>query len=204
MKTYLVKKIPNKDAYPFLLNIHYAKRIPSITYAFGLFLDEALVGVITYGTPPSSTLRVGVAGKENADRVLELNRLCLLNNLKNEASFLISKSLKMLPKDRIIVSNADASQGHIGTVYQATNFNYYGLSAKRTDWKLKGHEHLHNTSVIDMTRGMENRAQYMRDTYGDDFYLQERPRKHRYVLITSKAPDYGVIKYKKEPYPKKV
>lgn len=202
MDNYTIKPIQSRDTYPFLLEIHYAKRIPSISYAFGLFYFEELVGVITYGTPPSSTLRKGIAGKENISRVLELNRLCLKNNKKNEASFLVAKSLKMLPENKIIISFADTSMGHKGVVYQASNFKYYGLSAKRTDWKIKGMEHLHGQTIGDMSRGKENRAQYMRETYGENFYLAPRPRKHRYVYITGKKPDYSVVKYKLENYPK--
>ena len=78
----ICKKIDSKETYDFLLNIHYAKRIPSISYAFGAFKESLLVGVITYGTPPSSPLKKGIAGIENAKDVLELNRLCFSENIK--------------------------------------------------------------------------------------------------------------------------
>ena len=41
------------------------------------FEDGKLTGVVTYGTPPSSTLRKGVAGPDFEAHVIELNRLCL-------------------------------------------------------------------------------------------------------------------------------
>lgn len=125
------------------LNIHYARRWPSISYAFGLYHEDELCGIVSYGSPPSSTLKRGITGEDYKADILELNRLCLLNNKKNEASILVGRSLAMLPKDKIIVSFADISQGHVGYVYQATNFIYCGLSAKRTDWKVRGKEHLH-------------------------------------------------------------
>ena len=127
-----VREVNRNVCEHFILNIHYAKRWPSISFAYGLFLDEQLVGVVTYGTPPSATLRKGIAGNELKENVLELNRLCLLDNKKNQASFLISKSLKMLPKNRIIISFADTEQGHSGIVYQASNFSYHGLRANRS------------------------------------------------------------------------
>lgn len=203
---YKVRAISNKDSYPYLLEIHYAKRIPSISYTFGLFEGDILVGVVCYGTPSSPALRRGVAGDNNIDKVLELNRLCLKNNIKNEASYLVSKSLKLLPRNKIVVSYADTNQGHIGYVYQACNFTYHGLSAKRTDWALRSRPELHGQSVADLSRGQKNRAEYMRKTYGDDFYLKPRPRKHRYIYITGTANDkknlFKQIKYKKEHYPK--
>ena len=42
-------------------------------------------------------------------------------------------SLNLLPKPQAIVSYADTSQGHHGYIYQATNWIYTGLSAKRTE-----------------------------------------------------------------------
>ena len=205
-EAYTVKQISRNECSKYILTIHYARRWPSISYAYGLFLSGCLVGVVTYGTPPSAPLKRGIAGDKYKMDVLELNRLCLLNNMPNEASFLIGKSLKMLPKDKVIVSFADTSMGHSGVVYQATNFMYCGLSAKRTDWKVKGKEHLHGQTIADEFRGVKNRSVAMREKYGDDFYLQERSRKHRYIKTTgSKAFNNQFIKdlkYSIETFPK--
>ena len=201
-----IRAITRAECEPFIIGIHYAKRWPSISYAYGLFDGGELIGVVCYGTPPSAPLRRGIAGDAYTNDVLELNRLCLLYNRKNEASALVGRSLKMLPSNKIVVSFADSSQGHIGIVYQATNFIYTGLSAKRTDWKVKGKEHLHGQTVADEFRGVKNRAQAMRDKYGDDFYLAPRPRKHRYLYIVGdkryKKAALASIKYKIAPYPK--
>lgn len=201
-----VNKITRADCEPFIIGIHYAKRWPSISYAFGLFDDGELIGVCTYGTPPSAPLRRGIAGDENIGLVLELNRLCLKYNRKNEASKLVGSSLKMLPKPSIVISFADTEQKHKGIVYQACNFTYHGLSAKRTDWKVKGLEHLHGQTIADQFRGVKDRAAAIREKYGDDFYLQDRPRKHRYIFVSGSKADKRrlslAIKYQQESYPK--
>lgn len=202
----IVKPIESKLTYPFLLNIHYAKRIPSISYAFGLFDNDELIGVCTYGTPPSSPMRKGLLGENYAKIVIELNRLCLKYNRKNEASFLVGQSLKLIEKPKAIVSFADIAQEHLGIVYQATNFIYCGLSAKRTDWHVKGKEHLHGITIADEFRGVENRAEAIRAKYGDDFTLKPRSRKHRYVYFvgskTEKRHMLNNLKYKIMDYPK--
>ena len=206
--SYEVKRISRNECAPFILNIHYAKRWCSISYAFGLFEDGKLTGVVTYGTPPSSTLRKGVAGPDFEAHVLELNRLCLKNNKKNEASMLISKSLKQLGGNFIVVSFADTSMAHSGVVYQASNFSYHGLSAKRTDWKLKGRENLHGQTVSDEFRGQKGRAKLMREKYGDDFYLAPRPRKHRYIRVVGDKKFIKSarksIRYEMEEYPRPI
>lgn len=207
-ENYEVRPIAREACAPFILGIHYARRWPSISYAFGLFKSAELVGVVTYGTPPSATLRKGIAGEAFARQVLELNRLCLRHNLKNEASMLVGRSLKLLPKNRVVVSFADISQAHTGTVYQAANFTYCGLSAKRTDWKVKGKEHLHGQTVADEFRGVKNRAAAMREKYGDAFYLEPRPRKHRYVIFVGdknfKKAAKAALRYAVQPFPKAV
>lgn len=206
MHSYEVKAITRKETEPFIIGIHYAKRWPSITWSFGLFDGGELVGVCTYGTPASAPLKRGICGDELKDSVIELNRLCLRDNKKNEASFLVSASLRLLPKGKIVVSFADTEQGHKGTVYQAANFIYCGLSAKRTDWKVKGLEHLHGQTIADEFRGVKNRAQAMRDKYGDDFYLKPRSRKHRYVFVvgskTFKKKVISALRYEITDYPK--
>ena len=203
---YTVSLVSRKDCEPFVIGLHYAHRWPSISFAYGLFLNGVLCGVVTYGTPSSAPLRKGIAGAAHKTEVIELNRLCLLNNKKNEASLLVGRSLRLLPSPRIVVSYADTQQNHIGYVYQATNFLYTGLSAKRTDWKLKGKEHLHGQTVADEFRGQPNRAKAMREKYGDDFYLAPRPRKHRYIYIVGnkkyKKRVASAMLYKQHPYPK--
>ena len=104
-----VKPVSYQDTKPFILNIHYARRMPCVQYAFGLFIGDTLSGVITYGQPASPTLCKGIAGEKNRKNVLELNRLVLLPecNGNNYASILVSKSLKMLPPYTFVVSYAD-------------------------------------------------------------------------------------------------
>lgn len=205
-KNYKVLTVKREEYKHFILDIHYAGRFPSVSYAFGLYRGVDLVGVVCYGTPSSSTLRKGVAGVDHIQDILELNRLCLLDNLKNEASFLIGKSLKLLPDKKIVISFADCSQGHKGYVYQACNFTYHGLSAKRTDWALHSKPHLHGQTIGDEFRGMKGRAKLMREKYGEDFYLKPRPRKHRYIYVIGskgwKKYIKSKIKYKEEGYPK--
>lgn len=202
-----VEQVSSRDTYDLLLNVHYAGRLPSISYAYGLFVDGVLEGVVTYGSPAASPVRKGLLGPENAHLVLELNRLCLRNNPYNGASRLVGASLRLLPGPKAVLSFADTSQEHMGTVYQACNFLYCGLSAKRTDWKIKGLEHMHNQTIVDMFKDRPDRAAAARERFGDDFQLVDRPRKHRYVyLIGSKKERRDMraaLKYPVLPYPKR-
>lgn len=184
---YLVKPITYAEMKPFILEKHYAKRTPVISYAFGLFIKNELVGVVTYGMPASPWLCKGICGDANKQSVLELNRLVLTYNLKNEASILVSKSLKLLPRPRIVVSYADTAQGHIGYVYQACNFLFTGTTKPRTDMASKDGKHSRHYQ-----RDRNNRV--------------NRSAKHRYVIfIGSKKEKANFLKslnYSIEKYPK--
>jgi hypothetical protein len=114
--------------------------------------------------------------------------------------------MELIPKPKVIVSYADSAQGHVGYVYQATNFIYTGLTSKMMDWKVKGMDALHHCSIGDEFRGQENRSQKMKDKYGDLLYQEERSRKHRYVFFTGSKKEKkkmkACLKYEIHPYPK--
>ena len=196
---YHITPITYSQTKPFILDIHYAKRMPSITHAYGLFENNKLIGIVSYGSPPSPSLCIGIAGVKFKNQVLELNRLVLSDNKKNQASILISSSFKLLPKPNIIVSYADTEQEHLGVVYQATNFIYTGLSDKRTEWRLRG-SNLHSKTVCE-TYSLQERQQNT-----EKFYVIDRPRKHRYIYFlgnkTEKKQYKRNLKYEIEDYPK--
>jgi hypothetical protein len=201
LEKYTIRQITNKLAAEIVIKHHYLHRRPPCSIAFGLFLEQELLGVICYGTPSSSTLRSGIAGIEHKDNVIELTRLWVSDKVpRNGESFLIGNTLKQAGKE-IVVSYADTSQNHLGIVYQATNWLYTGLSAKRSDWHVEG------LDKHSQTLGDQYTAQQLRDLYGDKFTYKDRPRKHRYVYINAKgkrkAQLLNALKYKQEPYPKK-
>ena len=179
---------------------HYLHRKAPCSFAFGLFKEEMLHGVICYGTPSSAPLRRGIAGDEHTHNVIELTRLWVDDIVpKNGESFLIGNTLKLVDKE-IIVSYADTSHGHLGTVYQATNWLYSGLSAKRTDWVVEGLDK-HSQTIADKYTAKE-----LRDLYGSRFTLRDRPRKHRYIYINAKGNRrknlIAALRYPLVPYPK--
>jgi hypothetical protein len=149
---------------PWILRRHYAKRMPSISYAFGLYEDGLLTGICTFGMPASPFLCMGVCGKENKDKVIELNRLCVDSKTKNASSFLVGRSLNMLPKPMVVVSYADTAQNHVGYIYQACNFLFTGTTKQRTD--MAGNEGKHS-----------------RHNKGDKTNRIDRSAKHRYIFF---------------------
>ena len=186
-KSYTVRSISYEETKHFILKIHYAQRMPPITHAFGLLHDGQLVGIITYGMPANQHLCRGVCGDDKKDIVIELNRLCLLNNKKNEASMLVGRSLKLLPKPLVVVSYADTAQKHTGTVYQACNFLFTGTTKERTDIAASDGKH-------------------SRHHMGDASIRAFRSAKHRYITFVGDKRQVrelrSSLKYETLPYPK--
>ena len=180
-----VLPIERKDTLPFIKNVHYARRVPSISYAYGLFIDGKLVGCVTYGSPASPSICKGLAGEEHKKDVLELNRLVIIDPSKNNASFLVGNSLKLLPKDRYIVSYADyEGWGHIGYVYQATNFFFTGLTAGHKDNYNEGKHNRHN-AIDPEKRVMRNRKyRYVYITYSSKKKRKELIKDLRYPILS--------------------
>lgn len=199
---YEVRSINKGDTHWLLMNVHYAKRIPPMSFAYGLFKGGDLLGVVTYGMPASPSLCKGVCGDEYKQDVLELNRLCLVNNDKGEASRLVGGSLRLLPRPKVIVSYADTSQGHAGTVYQATNFIYTGSTTPRTEIAVRGLEHMHSKALSNSGSLAD-----LRERYGDEnVYQRPRAVKHRYIYFVGSKTDVKnmrkALRYGVEPYPK--
>ena len=151
----------------WLLKRHYAHRLPSISFAFGLVDEREIIGVCTFGIPASPSLCRGICGEKYKSLVLEFNRLIIEEGSPhNSASYLIGNSIKLLPSPRILVSYADTGQGHIGYVYQATNWLYTGLTQERTD----------------IFAGKSKHSRHY-DKNGDYSKRQFRSAKHRYILF---------------------
>lgn len=145
-------------------NYHYAKRVPSISFAYGLENDEGeLEAVLTIGKPASNAPCIGVCGEEFKGYVYELNRICAKPHLAIPLSQFVGEVLRQLP-NLILISYADTAWNHVGYIYQATNWLYTGATRRRTDPQSNGKHSRH----IDCL---------------PEFGRQERSSKHRYVTF---------------------
>ncbi len=203
-ETYAIQPISYKEAMDIVVEKHYLHRKCPVSRAYGLvnIATDEVVGVVTYGVSPSSTLLKGICGPEEAHNVYELNRLWVDDMVaKNGESYLVANSMKLLDRE-IIVSFADTSQGHVGYIYQAANFIYTGLSAKFKDPKVVGKENMHHATYAN---GLTN-AQVVEKFGAENVTFVERPRKHRYIYFNCdkrrKKELLKKLRYKTMPYPK--
>lgn len=136
----VIHKLEGRKCNTMVLTHHYSRRCPNVKYGYGLYVDRKLVGCVVYSLPASHTLCSGVCGELYKKDVIELSRLVITTDLKNAASILIGGSLRKLCKDEgqfVVVSYADCNShvGHVGYVYQATNWLYTGQATAEPIWK---------------------------------------------------------------------
>jgi len=203
---YTIKQIDSKSATKMVVENHYLHRRASTMFAYGLFDGEEMIGCVIYGKPASNALCVGVCGPDESSKVLELTRLWIKDGTpKNTESFLIGRSLRMLPNEKdIIVSYAEIGAGHIGVVYQATNWIYTGMSDKHVEWKLDGKSASHSRHIFDEYGGVNGAKAH----FGERLERHERPRKHRYIYFNTnnkwrRRELNSKLRYGRQPYPKR-
>lgn len=160
---------------------------------YGLYLDDQLVGVaIFHGVSAGETIK-GAFGLDKTQQsgFYELGRLAIdaEHNERNMASWFVAQCIKLLRKEtevRAIISYAD-SEFHYGGIYQALNFKYYGLTAKKKDFWVKQED----GTFVKQTRGK---------TLGLEGEWRPRSQKHRYMVVYDKAL---TVKWGEAEYPKR-
>jgi len=122
---------------------HYIGKPPVATQIYiGIFFKDVLHGVVTYGYPTSPSATGAIAKKDGqpilkSGEVFELTRLFIedITGVDNLESSVISKANKIVhdhfPNVKAVVTYADPSAGHFGTIYQATGATYQGKGQDR-------------------------------------------------------------------------
>jgi len=201
----LVKSVPKPVGRQFIKKHHYTGGCGKAAMTWGMYDQHSgeLLGVIAFQTPISENVRRSIFGEGHENKVTELHRMAIKDAAPHNAgSWFISRTLDQLkdhkPHLKAVISFADATEGHDGTVYQAANADYYGTSRKTTyyrtpDGQLKAPRQVgENISLSEAKeRGWEP---------------ERREAKHRYVFwlpdpYESKTDLQEQATIELEPYP---
>jgi hypothetical protein len=134
-----------KTASKLVKEHHYSRGGSRLrVYAHGLFLrgyeqEEFCLGVCWW-IPPTKTAAQKTF-PPNWMGVLSLSRMVILPGVPtNACSFLLSKSIKMIDRNKYpaLVTYADDWRGHDGTVYKASNWVFAGKTKPERCYTLDG------------------------------------------------------------------
>lgn len=198
----IVQKLQSKVAMDMVLTHHYSNRVVGAKHCFGLRINVDLVGCVVYSQPASYTLCKGVCGDEFKPFVIELARLVVTTEKRNAASFLIGNSLKKIG-NAVVVSYADCNDhvGHVGYVYQATNWIYTGTGTAEPKWA-----HPETGEIVSYTRRHIDLKAKAIGLNWTDLIKVKQTGKHRYVtFVGSKSfrrKARAALRYPVLSYPK--
>ena len=199
--TIQVRTLPLGTAKDVLVKNHYLHSLPAGTQlAFGVFSGSRLSGALTMGAGPANVYRM-VEGAEASD-CLTLTRLWLSDDLgKNSESMVIGQVLRALRQQtslKFLVSYADHSQGHLGVIYQASNWLYTGLSQATPLYDL-GDGVLKHSRTFSHAYGTRSLEHFKR--HGLRITVVPQSPKHRYVYFLDRQW-IGRLRSEVLPYPK--
>ena len=182
---------------------HYSKCIPvGKLFKIGAWEDGVYIGCVIFSRGANKYLASPYGlGQEEC---VELTRIALRAH-KHFVSEIMMQALKKLhefmPGIRLIVSYADPQQGHVGAIYQATNWIYVGHTTPDRYCVLNG-EKIHRRTIGSKCRGRGmSYSQYFLSVHKDGQILKDEG-KHKYLMPLDKKMRKLILPLAK-PYPKK-
>lgn len=167
----------------------------------GVFSEDELLGVASFGNLMNPKSYVTFNKDFVQENVIELNRLWVDDKLgKNTESILLSASWRFLrenyPHIKAVQSFADGRLG-CGTIYKATNFDYYGFETSLFYENIETGETFHK---VPMENTMRPDGMIKLNT----LFIQGKlkpflVKTYRYIMPLYKDV---VIELEKKPYPK--
>ena len=171
VKSYIVQETTfNHTVRKFLKKWHYSDYVNiQAKHTFCLFKNgkfdiPEMIGVCIY-TRPAGPSAGQTYYPEAPDRVLELRRLCLIDETpKNAESFFVGRTLRWLRQNtgwEFVISYADEEQGHKGVIYKASNFKSLGKTSPGKKLEVDGKSfHIRTLSMLDRPYGVEINRRY--------------------------------------------
>jgi hypothetical protein len=203
-KDIMVKELNLKLAKKIIIGNHYSHSWPNTSVALGYYARNKLIGVVCFGVGANKSLIPSVCKGVNANEGFELVRLFAFDWApRNIESFMISQSIKYLQKNypqiKVLVSFADPAQGHLGIIYQATNWIYTGKGKGEFFFRHNG-KVIHPRTLSDYPK--EKRMKIRRNPKSRVW----KEGKHRYVYLLGSRKQRKLLKrclrLPRLPYPK--
>lgn len=136
---YRVEPCPHRLAAELVAGAHYARGASKVSvhaHCLVRVLDNRVVGAALW-LPPTKVAAESIAGEEWRG-VLGLSRLAVVEGEpSNATSLFLAASMRLVGQDprwHTFLTYADTRQGHTGSIYRATNWDYLGLAKGRPAW----------------------------------------------------------------------
>lgn len=208
MNNYTIQLIDKKIAKELIIKYHYSHKWTSCRYAIGLLLNNNIKGVAIYGFPVGRQVVKSISPLLENNDVLELTRLWIDDSEgKNTESYFIGQTFKWLRQNtqiKCLISYSDPFYGHLGIIYQATNWLYQGNNTMlvKSFFHCINGEILHPRSCVAKYGTIKEEKLKKIDP---NYHRIELKKKHRYIYILDKhykKKILATLKHPILPYPK--
>jgi hypothetical protein len=213
---YTIKDIKMSRGREYIMERHYTGGCAVASMTWGLFdSDDEMVGAIAFHTPISENVRKAVWGDDVCwcddiegehgfhEHITELHRLVTVDDIDPTAtSWFISQALDRLkeykPKYWGVLSFADSTEDHDGTVYQATNAIYTGMTGESVYYR-------DQDGVLRPPRnGGHNISK--EEAHERGWEVEKRKAKHRYLFLLPNGQRHrrwmlNNLKFEQREYP---
>lgn len=193
VKDFRVVQCDRKELVNFIEFWHYSKNVNGLTidYCFKLIdLNNNIIGAMIYGKIAMANVWKKYSKSEKD--LIELKRLCCIDNTpKNTESFFIGNTLRWLQKNtdiKDVISYADTTYSHEGTIYKASNFKHIGMTSKGKVIMYNGKRY-HDKTIrtkyngslkpfaVTIKNALEDGSAYYVDTLGKHIYFYNLRKK---------------------------
>ena len=206
LKDLEIREMDFQTTKAYITKNHYSHTISSAMKAsIGFYYKKELVTAIVYGVPVGRA--VGQMLKVSLDNLLELVRVFSKDGLpKNTESYCIGQSFKLLkekyPQYKYLISYADAQHGHVGYIYQATNWRYIGKQSRTNFGIFLDGKEIH-PRTCNAKFGTSSKKK-LKEKFGNRIEFRNYLKKHVYLMClgNKKEKRDWYKKFPEQPYPK--
>ena len=229
---YTIRQIDKNIAKKLIITNHYTHKWTLCNVALGVFkcgeensfiegvTNDKLIGVCVYGIPVGGNVMRGngISPLLKNGSVFELTRLWLEDGHgKNIESWTIAQTFEWLKKNRpqlkLLISYADPDAGHLGKIYQATNWLYQFIenTSDTADFYVSfqpppNYNWIHSRTISSRYGGRNK--EIMSTKLPKPYWMKTLRRKFRYIyFLCDKREKLKIMKtltHKISKYPSKI
>ncbi len=181
---------------------HYSKHLQQgKNVKIGIWENDIFIGAITFSS--GSSPHLGARYNLKRHEVSELSRIALnIHNTPVTKIIKISISIlkKLCPHLLLLISFADANQGHLGKIYQAGNWIYSGVTQEDIIFYAPNGKYYEDRSITE-SGYVEHFGKYKKCFRPSQCKAIKQKAKYRYLFPLTKEMRKSILKLSK-PYPK--
>jgi hypothetical protein len=182
----VMREIPFKTAQEFILKYEWLGTMGTTKFSLGMFCGEDLLGVMCFGLTAGTGALSELFGEENKHYGIVLVRgACASHAHRHSGSWMVGRAKQELAKRGYLfaIAYSDPEAGEIGTLYQATNWHFYGFTSPvnylvRPDGKRVDPKIIHKYAKKRGISSQQQRQDFIDEGYG----FQKGSRKLKYFL----------------------